>query len=330
MSGRVIAADVGGTKTLMQLLERRDGKWQALEERRYESTLYPTFESLFREFHAAAGPAAAGCFAVAGPVSDGTARVTNLAWVIDAKRIAAEFGLERVIVVNDFYAIAASVPRLGEDDFEIIHEAPRDPSSPIAILGAGTGLGEALVVPRPPDEWVVVPSEGGHSDFAPNNEAQDGLLRFLRARYGHVSWERALSGPGLVNILTFLRDSRPDLAAHDFSVDAAEDDLPALIATEDGRGNPLARATFDLFVDVYGAEAGNLGLECLARGGVFLAGGIAAKNVGRFRDGRFVRAFTDKGRLSSLVRQFPVFVITNPKVGLLGAAWLAGGVANDE
>lgn len=322
MTVRLMAADVGGTKTLIELIEAGPEGMESKAERRYESELYPTFESMLREFTAVAGPADVACFAVAGPVVHRSARVTNLPWVIDADSIAAEFGMRRVILVNDFYAVAAGVPHLNPRDLRSIHEGKRDTSAPIAILGAGTGLGEAMVVPSAAG-WIVIPSEGGHVDFAPADPTQDLLLTRLRARYGHVSWERVVSGPGLVNILSSLRDSRPELATHDFTSGASEDDLPALIAHFDAEGNPLARAAFDVFLSAYGAEAGNLALKCLARGGVFLAGGIAAKNAERLADGVFMKAFADKGRFRDLVLECPVDLITNARVGLIGAAHLA-------
>jgi glucokinase len=319
---RLIAADVGGTKTLIELIEAGPSGMESKVERRYESELYPTFESMLREFIAVAGQPDIACFAVAGPVVHRSARVTNLPWQIDADAIAAEFSLRNVILVNDFYAVAAGVPHLNPGDLRSIHQGRRAHSAPIAILGAGTGLGEAMVVPSA-SGWIVIPSEGGHADFGPADPAQDLLLTRLRARYGHVSWERIVSGPGLINILASLRDSRPELAIHDFTSGAPDDDLPALIAHFDGEGNPLARATFDVFLSAYGAEAGNLALKCLARGGVFLAGGIGAKNAERLADGIFMKAFADKGRFRDLVLECPVDLITNARVGLIGAAHLA-------
>jgi glucokinase len=323
---RILAADVGGTKCLLQVLEPDGARFRTVVERRYESALYPSFESVLREFLANAGPVDFGCLAVAGPVLAGKARVTNLLWDIDAQALAQTFGARGFLLVNDFYAVAAGVPHLEAADFELLLDRPRSQTGPIAILGAGTGLGEALVVPEK-DGWTVIPSEGGHTDFAPADQRQDGLLRHLRARHGHVSWERVVSGMGLVNIFTYLRDTEPELARADFFSGSDDDDLPALIAQKDREGNPLARATFDLFVDAYGAEAGNLALKCLASGGVFLAGGIAAKNLERFRDGRFVAAYGAKGRHSDLVMQWPVHLITNDRVGLIGAASLAARMA---
>ncbi|HSN68380.1 MAG TPA: glucokinase [Thermoanaerobaculia bacterium] len=325
---RILAADVGGTKCLLEVLELEGTRWKPAMARRYQSELYPSFESLLREFVGTAGAVDYGCLAVAGPVVDGRAKVTNLTWEIDAAGLARAFGIRQLLLVNDFYAVAAGVPHLEAADVELLLDRPRNPAGPIAILGAGTGLGEAIVVPER-GGWTVIPSEGGHTDFAPANGVQDGLLAHLRARFGHVSWERVVSGMGLVNIFTYLRDTDPALATADFSGGTTDsDDLPALIAKKDREGNPLARATFDLFLDAYGAEAGNLALKCLASGGVFLAGGIGAKNAERMRDPRFLAAYGAKGRHSELVMQWPVHLITNDRVGLIGAASLAARLAS--
>ncbi|HUP64721.1 MAG TPA: glucokinase [Thermoanaerobaculia bacterium] len=323
MTRRLLAADIGGTKVFLQTLEKKDGGWSPVLERRYESDVYPSFDSVLREFLAVGGPVDAACLAAAGPVDEAKIQVTNLGWIIESAAVGRDFGIRAVRVVNDFYAVAAGVPLLAPEDLIPIHPVPALAGAPIAILGAGTGLGEALVVPSG-EHWIVVPSEGGHADFAPNDERQDALLRHLRARYGHVSTERVVSGMGLVNIVTFLRDHEPELGRFDFTNDAeGEDDLPPLIAARDREGNPLARATFDLFIDAYGAEAGNLALKYLPRGGIYLAGGIASKNVARLTDGRFMRAFSAKGRFADLVLECPVHVIANPRVGLRGAAHLA-------
>lgn len=316
---KIIAGDVGGTKTLLQLREFAAGSWQTRMERRYESEMYPSFTVLLKEFCAlAAGPISAACLAVAGPVVHRKASITNLPWVIDADEIARTFPISRVVVVNDFYAVAAGVPLLSGQDCLLVHRGARDLSFPVAIIGAGTGLGEAVVVPTTAG-WRVVPSEGGHTDFAPLDELQTALLAALQQRYGHVSYERILSGQGLVNIFTFLRDATPQRE----EPLSEEEDLAARIAQLAEAGDPLATRAFEIFIDVYGAEAGNLALKVLARGGVYIAGGIAAKNLARFTDGRFVRSFLAKGRLTELMKQIPVDLITNQKVGLIGAADLA-------
>ncbi|HKB79416.1 MAG TPA: glucokinase [Thermoanaerobaculia bacterium] len=305
---RTIAGDIGGTKTLLRCIE--DGA--VVVERRFESVSFVTFDALLGEFFRECGPGAdAACLAVAGPVFENRAEVTNLKWDIDAAALAKAFAIGRVALINDFYAIALGVPLLGPDDRLPLHEGTRRPREPIAILGAGTGLGEAAVI-WSGDQWNVVPSEGGHADYAPQDEEQTELFLFLRKQYGHVSWERLLSGMGLVNIFTFLGGASGD---------------PAHVAALAESGDPLGMKTFHIFVDIYGAEAGNMALRVLARGGVYLAGGVAAKNTKFFTDGRFVTAFLRKGRFTEVLEEMPIDLITDEKVGLRGAAEMARRVA---
>jgi glucokinase len=308
---RVIAGDIGGTKTLLQLVDVSGGGRAVAMEKRYESGGHPSFDLLLADFVALAGaaPIDAACFAVAGPVTGRRAEVTNLHWTMDADALAAAFHIPRVALINDFYAVALGVPLLAPGDLLPLNAGARVPFAPIAILGAGTGLGEANLV-HDGERWVVIPGEGGHAEFAPQDEEQARLFLTLHAKYGHVSWERVLSGMGLVNIHNFLAGA-----------DRAYDErIPVELAELAGRGDAAATRAFEIFVDVYGAEAGNMALRTLARGGVFLAGGIAGKNIARFTDGRFARAFVRKGRFEPLLAQIPVDLIMNPKVGLLGAA----------
>jgi glucokinase len=292
---RLLAGDVGGTKTLLRCVEA-DGSVSA--EKRYESAAYPTFDALLQDFHATNVDAA--CFAVAGPVLDGRAEVTNVGWKIEAAALARAFAIPRVALINDFYAVALGVPLLRDEDLLSLHPGTRDRAMPMAILGAGTGLGEAIVV----NARDVIPTEGGHADFAPQDEEQARLFLFLEKKYGHVSWERVLSGHGIVNIFTFL---------------GGDEIEPAEVAELAERGDARAHRALEIFVDIYGAEAGNMALRVLARGGVYLAGGIAAKNIPRFTDGRFVEAFLRKGRFRPLLSTIPVDLIVNERVGLLGA-----------
>ena len=298
---RLIAGDVGGTKTLLRCV---DADGSTLLEERYDSTAFATFEDLLTAFTTRLGdPVQAACFAVAGPVIAGRAELTNLGWVLEETKLAKAFRIGRVSLINDFYAVALGVPLLGQDDLLSLQEGKRDRLGPIGILGAGTGLGEAIVT------WVngvhqVIATEGGHADFAPQNEEQTRLFLHLHERYGHVSWERLVSGMGLVNIFTFLGGEELD---------------PAEIAKYAARGDDRARRAFAIFVDLYGAEAGNLALRILARGGIYLAGGIAAKNQPWFTDGYFVEAFVRKGRFRELLETIPVDLIVNEEVGLRGA-----------
>ncbi|HEY5610584.1 MAG TPA: glucokinase [Thermoanaerobaculia bacterium] len=315
----IIAGDIGGTKTLLQILEVEGHARRVLHERRYESDAYPSFEALLREFlDAAKATVEYACFAVAGPLIDDDAHLTNLRWIIRRSTLESSFNIPHVVLVNDFFAVAAGIPLLRADDVVELNAGVRAPHEPVAVLGAGTGLGEALILPCG-DEWEVLASEGGHCDFAPRGPLQCELLTVLERRYGHVSYERLVSGQGLVNIFTFLRDR---LGVHlEGPID--DDDFPAMIATLADEGNPIARETFEIFIDIYGAEAGNLALKGLTRGGVYLAGGIGAKNLHRFTDGRFVEAFTRKGRFRDFMLSIPVNLIINPKVGLMGAAEIA-------
>ncbi len=311
---KIVAGDIGGTKVLLQLVDASQAGRAILAEQRYESNAYATFEELLDAFvkeHVPA-PIDAACFAVAGPVFAGRAEVTNLTWSIDALALAKRFSFGRVNLINDFYAVALGVPILAPNDFIVLNAGERVNFAPIAILGAGTGLGEANLV-HDGSKWNVVPSEGGHADFAPQDEEQARLFLALHAEYGHVSWERLLSGMGLLNIHNFLSGQKRPY----------DESLPMEIAKSLASGDPIAARTFAIFVDIYGAEAGNMALRLLARGGVYLAGGVAAKNIDRFTDGRFMQAFLRKGRFQNILAAIPVNLITNPKVGLLGAAEMA-------
>jgi glucokinase len=298
---RLLGGDIGGTKTLLRCIDE-DGS--VVRETRYESAKWPTFDELLRDFLGGMdGLPDAACFAVAGPVLDRRAEVTNVGWTMKEEALARAFGIRRVALINDFYAVGLGVPLLGAEDLISLQKGERGRDAPMAILGAGTGLGEALVV-KIAGVHHVVPGEGGHADFSPQDEEQSGLFLHLHRKYGHVSSERVISGMGLVNIFTYLGGEE---------IDAAE------IAERADAGDARATRAFAIFVDAYGAEAGDLALRTLARGGVYLAGGVAAKNVRRFTDGAFMAAFLRKGRFRDVVSTIPVDLIMNEQVGLLGA-----------
>jgi glucokinase len=298
---RLVAGDVGGTKTLLRCVEPGGS---VSREVRYDSTAWPSFDDVLAAFLAEIDrPVDAACFAVAGAVLDARVTVTNVGWILDEAALARTFSIPRVSLINDFYAVGLGVPLLGPGDVVELQKGQHDPAAPIAILGAGTGLGEALVVSCG-GVHQVIPGEGGHTDFAPQDEEQARLFLHLHAIYGHVSAERVVSGMGLVNIFTFLGGGEAT---------AAE------IGARADEGDALAARAFAIFVDAYGAEAGDLAVQTLARGGVYLAGGIAAKNVRWFTDGRFLEAFTRKGRFADVMRTIPVRLIVNEKVGLIGA-----------
>ena len=320
---RVLAGDIGGTKTLLAIVDVDDVSARIHAEHRYDSHAYPGLAPMIREF-LAQNPGIrcerAG-FGIAGPVIDNRSEATNLPWIIDGGSLMTDLSLGPTRLVNDFVAVAYGISRLGDADLAVVNPGIRDPYGPIAIVGAGTGLGEGFMV-WTGDRYAVVPSEGGHCDYAPRNELEIGLLRYLLREYAHVSMERVVSGLGLRNIYAYLREAgvAPESAAIRAAVEAGED-LGALIGTHALAGtDALCTATLALFVSAYGAEAGNVALKVVARGGVFIAGGIATKILPALTNGAFRAAYVDKGRLSNLVSSIPAFVITHPRVGLIGAA----------
>ena len=313
---RVIAGDVGGTKTLLRLIEVAGDRRHVIREKRFLSADYASFNALLGEFRSIDGADIdAACFAVAGPVVDGRASITNLTWNIDPEEIADICSIGAVRLVNDFYGVARGIPLLTPGDVLTINAGQADRTAPIGIVGAGTGLGEAILVPVGED-WIVIPSEGGHCDFAPHNEEQDELRKFLAKKFGHVSYERIASGQGISNVYQFLA------ARAGIEVEVTED-LPMRVAHMADAFDRIAIKTLDLFLDVYGAEAGNMALKVLARGGIYLAGGVSAKHAKRFSHGIFFEAFCRKGRFSSLMHTIPVHVVLNEQVGLMGATAIA-------
>lgn len=327
---QVLAGDIGGTKVLLQLAELDRSSYRVIAEQRFESSGHTGLLPLVREFLRMAGPVAppaAACFGVAGPIT-GTpvrqiARVTNLPWIVESEPIAQELRIPRVRLINDFQAVGYGIETLSAEHLVVLQAGTREPGAPCAVIGAGTGLGQALLVWQG-NHYESIPTEGGHADFAPTDEVQVELLRYLSERYGRVSYERVLSGPGLVNLYSFFtargQPARSDLLA--------ADDAPAAITAAGLAGtDQAAAAALRLFVKIYGAHAGNVALGYLARGGVFIAGGIAPKVLTALQDGTFVRAFADKGRMGALLGAIPVGVITNERVGLLGAALAASRLA---
>lgn len=336
VSKLILAGDIGGTKTLLQLRELNgDGSTRLIFERRFDSAAYADFTLIVREFLRSAGcvgaaeaPVSAACFGVAGPIREGIASITNLGWIIDGDAFGAEFGISRVSLINDFAAVGYGLAALEADDVVTLQAGDAAPQGVRAVLGAGTGLGEGFLVWQD-GRYVALPSEGGHVDFAPTDLAQVNLLRYLQARHGHVSYERILSGSGLVALVDYVVDT--GLAASTPALQQAmKTTTPTAAISEfglDGR-DPAAVYALDLFVTIYGAQAGNLALTLLPRGGLYVAGGIAPKIIQRLQRGSFMQAFNDKGRFEPLLRSIPVHVVVNPKVGLMGAVEVAVGLGN--
>jgi glucokinase len=319
----VLAADIGGTKTLLRLSECGEGRCETLEERRYENADFQDFRSLLDDFLGGQGAAPeAACFACAAPVAGRSLRLTNLDWVIDADHIARGFDIARVRLVNDFEAVALGIPGLGDRDLATLQPGRPQQGAPRVVLGAGTGLGVAWLLPAA-SGWLPVPTEAGHMDFAPAGELQMNLARRLAQKFGHVSWERVVSGPGLVELFAFIDEECLDAPLGLGMLAPGEDAAARVGELALKRRHPVAEEALDLFVRLYGAFAGNLALAGLTRGGVYLAGGIAPRILQRLREEEFLEAFRAKGRFAPLMAEMPVHVVTHPAPGLLGATLAA-------
>ncbi len=320
----ILAGDIGGTNTRLALFDSNDLS-TPLAMKVYGSGDYESLLAIldvFGEQTAGDGhapPGRAG-FGVAGPVDGQIVKLTNLPWVIDFDQIRQRMGLERVAYLNDFAANCQAVPHLHADDVHRIGGGEPRADEPIAVLGAGTGLGEGFLV-HTGQGYRVVPSEGGHADFAPRNPLEMRLLEALTEKFGRVSYERVLSGRGLVNVYEFFRDGER-MPESDAVRERMRGEDPAAVISQTAleRSDPLCERALDLFCAVYGAEAGNLALKLLARGGVYLAGGIAGKIIPRLEEGAFRHGFEHKGRYTTFLQTVPTYVITHPQPGLMGAA----------
>ena len=324
----VLAGDVGGTKTTLGLFEAKRGTDGLVNEAAYSSKDFATFEAAVRAFLKEGADAVEyACFGVAGPVVDGEVKVTNLPWSVDERKVSSELGIPFVRVINDLQAAALAIPYLPQVDFRSLGGgAAERRGETIAVIAPGTGLGEASVTwDAPSGRYNVHASEGGHADFAPTDDLQVGLLRYLMGRIGHVSYESVCSGLGIRNVHTYLDQTKSAAAAseeHRRQIDAEEDPVP-LMAEAAIAGSPrcdLCLKTFEVFVSILGAEAGNLALRTLARGGIYVGGGIPPRILPLLENGRFMASFRNKGRLSALVSEVPVRVVLNPRAGFLGAA----------
>ncbi len=320
----VLAGDIGGTTTRLAYLNFENGKPTTEVEKHYLSREAGSLTEIVDRFIEEHGRQAThACLAVAGWVQNGRVRAPNLPWSADAAELTEALSLNKVALVNDLHANAMGIPALEPEEFAVLSEGKPSPTGTIALVSAGTGLGEAAAIF---DGAIHQPqaSEGGHADFAPRTELEVELLLYLRSVYGRVSTERVLSGPGLRNIYQFMRDikKRPETPA---VVEAMQDGDPSAIITRAALNgsSPLCSEVLDMFVSLYGAEAGNTALRYLAVGGVYLGGGIAPKIIERLKGPGFMLSFANKGRLSPLLETIPVRVILNDRTALLGAGRVA-------
>ena len=317
----ILAGDIGGTNARLAYFEPQKGHLRLVSERTFPSREHSELGEIVVQFldDSGAHPEAA-CFGIAGPVRNGRVETSNLPWVIEQSRLAKQIHLPATLLINDLEASAWGIGALDAGDLVSLNHVSGPAIGNQGVIAPGTGLGEAGLF-WDGSRHQVFACEGGHTDFGPQGDLQIELLQFLKARFGHVSYERILSGPGLVNVYEFLRDCGHGKESGEFAVILKNSDPAAAIsrAALDGT-HPLAEKALDLWISVYGAEAGNLALKVMATGGLFLAGGISPKVLAKLTGPLFMQSFVDKGRLRSLLEAMPVHVVTNDKAGLLGAA----------
>jgi glucokinase len=352
----ILAGDIGGTKTNLALYDWPTERVEPVRLETFHSADYKSLEEILEEFLTPPKPPmllddidvavsseeetesekvpaepiklTAACFGVAGPVIENHSQTTNLPWVVDGAAIAKRFDIPRVQLLNDLEATAYGILLLRPDELEVLNPGnPPKKRQALALIAAGTGLGEAILF-WDGKSYRPMPSEGGHTDFAPNNDYEIELLRYLRSQFLHVSYERILSGPGLNAIYEYVRDTKKNeptwlaekIKAGDPAAEIAEAGLK-------GQAD-IAKQTLDLFTSIYGAEAGNLALKALSLDGVYVAGGMAPKLIKKLQDGTFMKAFVNKGRYKRLLSNMPVKVVMNQQTALLGAASVAAALSH--
>ncbi len=342
----ILAGDIGGTKTLLRLAERNADGFLVLYEERFAGAEYASFSDVLREFLTSAETRlgelpklSSACLAIAGPVRDRgsklTAQLTNLGWSFESDRLAEEFNIANVSLINDFVAVGYGVLGLQPHDLHTLQDGKVVERSPIGVIGAGTGLGEAFLGWNG-DRYEVYPTEGGHADFAPRNALEIELLQYLLKRHDRVSVERVASGTGIVAIYQFLRDRQvapresQEIAEKvrlwetgDITSGAASAIADAALTNcginSETNLDHLATQTMQMFVEAYAAEVGNLALKLIPNGGLYIAGGIAAKILPLLQDGTFLQVLKNKGRVSPVLEDIPIHIVLNSDVGLIGA-----------
>ncbi|HEV2714166.1 MAG TPA: glucokinase [Terriglobales bacterium] len=318
----ILAGEIGATRTRLAAFETAGNKLQRVVERIYASQEHSGLSQIIAGFIKTEGiPVHSACFGVAGPVKGGRSKISNLPWVIDSRELAQQLKLDSIGLLNDLEAYAYGIDALESNDFITLSEGSEDAEGNRAVISARTGLGMAGLFW---DGFRHHPfaCEGGHTDFAPRNDLEMELLAYLQKKYGHISCERILSGPGIKNIYDFLRDAKkadePKWLKEQMS---AAQDPPALIsqlALESK--SAICEQTLSMFVSIYGAETGNCALNFMSTGGVFIGGSIAAKIVPKMRDPIFMQSFLDKGRMEPLLREMPVKIVLNDDSGIIGGA----------
>ncbi len=323
----ILAGDVGGTKVHLALFDFIDGNLKNARDKQFPAREYAGLEAIVREFLVTEKVTAA-CFGVPGPVRDGRLRLTNLPWTLDRRELARDLKIDHVFLINDLEASGYGIAELDNEQIYTLNEGDARQVGNRALISAGTGLGEGFII-WDGRNYVPYPSEGGHADFAPRNRDEVDLLHYLRNKYnGRISYERVVSGMGLTNIYEFLREVR-GLEEPAWLSERMTHEDPNAVITESAlkAKSEICEKALDMFVSAYGAEAGNLALKLMSVGGLYVGGGIAPRILEKLKDGTFMKAFTDKGRLSQLLVNTPVRVILENRTALIGAAAYAEQLA---
>jgi glucokinase len=318
---KVLAGDIGGTNTRLGIFSIGSQRPELDAFKVYSSRDAAGLEQILEKFVKDTKSSVSGaCFGIAGPVAQGRSQTTNLPWEVSERGLKKRFNWPQVRLINDLSAMGRSVAVLAPEELDALNPGEPIPKSPLGVIAPGTGLGMALLV-RAEKRFTVLSSEGGHSDFAPTNKIEVRLWQHLHQSTGHVSVERVLSGPGLVNIYNWLHESgrmnEPRWLADKMK---AEDPAKVISATAVEKGVPICIKALELFISIFGAVAGNLALIGLTRAGIYLGGGIAPQILPKLKDGPFIKSFINKGRFQELLQGIPVYVILNEKAPLLGAA----------
>ena len=320
---KVLAGDAGGTKTILAVAEGDAASFRIVAEQRFTSRDYPGLAPMVEQLlEGGKHEVAAACIGVPGAVASGACRTPNIPWVITENELSTQTGIGHVRLVNDFVAAAAGVLVLSSDSLCALQAGAPQATGTRAVLGAGTGLGQAILV-WDGVSYRINPTEAGHADLAPRGDLQRELAARLEAELGHVSVERVVSGPGLVRTYEFMVERGVSTWPEIREAFSTEDPAAVISRNAMSHQDLACEQAVDLFVEMYGAEAGNLALRVLPRGGLYVAGGIAAKILPKLQEGAFMRAFLDKGRLRELLETIPVHVVLDPAVGLYGAATMA-------
>jgi glucokinase len=319
----ILAGDIGGTKTYLALFDENNNRLEKKRETRFKNRNFPDLDSIIEEFLKGENqkPRVA-CLGVAGPIIDGNCNLTNLDWSIETGKLEKQF--DKAYLINDLVAMACGVPYLEDKDVEVLQSGLQVKEGRISVVAAGTGLGHAFLIPTGSEKYDAVDSEGGHVDFAPRNKLEAELLFFLQKKFARVSVERVVSGPGVIHIFEFIKEQLYSGVSEDWQKNLQNEELVAeIIRCAVEKKSEICEKALSIFVELYGALAGNLALQFLTRGGVYLGGGIVPRILPLLEQGSFMQAFLEKGRFKSFLTEIPVKVILNDRTALLGAAQYA-------